>query len=225
MNDQPIPSTPPSGTVSPQRPAIGRALSGAAWDLLYVGFDLVVINVLWALFSLTVIGFPPATAALFTVAGDLAYRRHTGWRAFFRAARDQFWAGWRWAILNGVAIGIVALNIWFYSGIAARWAGLLGFAWIGLLMIWIGVELYSFPLLLEQERPSVRLAARNALALTVRYPAFTLVHALIAGAIILISLLLPLLWALVTAGLLAFLYARAVRVLLTAERGGDPDDI
>ena len=190
-----------------------------------MGLELVLINLLWVLLSLTVIGFPPATAALFTVAGDMAYRRSTGWRTFLRAARAQFWTGWRWAIFNGVAIGIAALNIWFYSGIASQWAGLLGFVWIALLMIWIAVELYSFPLLLEQERPSVRLAARNALALTVRYPAFTLVHALIAGAILFVSALLPYLWVLVTAGLLAFLYARAVRVLLTAERGGDPNDL
>lgn len=203
--------------------AAWEAIAQAVIDIRYVGVTLAYMNLLWLLCSLPIITAPPATAALYVMTHEIGYRREVGWREYLRACRDYFFAGWRWALLNLIAGGIIFANLVFYSSLEISAGLLLIGLWVGLTFIWIVVQMYCFPVLLEQEKPSVRQALRNAAVLSLRHPLFTLTYALVAGVFVFISLVMPYLWALVTVALLAFLYNGAVRYLVQVEQGKDPE--
>ncbi|MBN1681401.1 MAG: DUF624 domain-containing protein [Anaerolineae bacterium] len=203
--------------------AAWEAIAQAVIDVRYVGVTLAYINVLCVLSSVLIVTAPPATAALYVLTREIGYRRPVGWRDFMRALKTYFFVGWRWALLNAAAGGIIFANLIFYSymdkSIGLPLIGL----WLGLTFVWVVVQMYCFPVLLEQARPSVRTALRNAVVLSLRYPLFTLTYALIAGFFVFLSVIVPYLWALITPALLAFFYNRAVYYLVQIEQGKDPE--
>lgn len=203
--------------------AAWEAIAQAVIDLRYVGVTLAYFNVLWLFSSLLIITAPPAIAALYAITRSLGYRRSVGWRDFLGAQKTYFFAGWRWALLNAAAGGIIFANLTFYSYMDDTLGLLLIGLWIGLACVWIVVQMYCFPVLLEQEEPRLRTAVRNAFVLCLRHPFFTLTYALVVGFIVFISLVVPYLWALITPALLAFIYNRAVFYLVRIEQGQDPD--
>ena len=99
---------------------------------------------------------------------------------------DQ-WDGFRryWAItlrawLLSVAVTIVIVaNITFYAsaGLPPLLSVPLRLAWLYVLLLWLAIHLYVFPLLLEQEVKRIVLAYRNALVMTVSRPGFAVVVA------------------------------------------------
>ena len=202
--------------------AAWRALATAVGDLRYNMFQLVAYNIIWFIVSLPVITLPPATAALYVIAHEINYRRPVTFVDFFRAMRDYWWIGWRWGAMNFVVMGLIVANWYFYSTIE-----LTPLVWFfaGLGLGWIILQLYCFPILLEQEDPRLRLALRNALALLIGHSRFTFIHSIVTATFVFISVVIPYLWMLLTPALLMFIYTRAVRYLLTVDRGQDPDDI
>ena len=63
---------------------------------------------------------------------------------------------------------------------------------------------------------------RNAIFLLVKYPLYTLVHALVAVTVVFMSIVVPYFWMLFTTALVLFIYSQAVRILHRLERGEDP---
>jgi uncharacterized membrane protein YesL len=213
-------------STSPRRAgmvAAWEAIAQTVIDIRYVGVTLAYINVLWVLSSVLIVTAPPATAALYALTREIGYRRPVGWRDFAQAIKTHFFAGWRWVLLNAVAAGIIFANLTFYSYMDHTIGLLLIGLWLGLAFVWIVVQMYCFPVLLEQVRPTVRTALRNAAVLSLRHPFFTLTYALVAGFFVFVSVVVPYLWALITPALLAFLYNRAVHYLIQLEQGKKPD--
>lgn len=208
-----------------------RAGMIAAWesiaqtviDVRYVGVTLVYVNLLWVLGSVLIVTLPPATAALYVITREIGYRRQIGWRDFIEAMKTRYFVGWRWALLNLAAAGIIFANLTFYSYLDPSTGLPLIGLWAGLTFLWIVVQMYCFPVLLEQECPSVRIALRNAAVLSLRHPLFTLTYALVAGFFVFLSVVVPYLWALITPALLAFMVNRAVYYLVQIEQGNDPE--
>jgi uncharacterized membrane protein YesL len=203
--------------------AAWQAIGQAVIDIRYVGVTLAYFNVLWVFSSVLIVTAPPATAALYVTTREIGYRRQVGWRDFVRLLRTHFFVGWRWATLNAMAVGIVFANLTFYSYMDNAIGVLLIALWLGLGFVWLVVQMYCFPLLLEQSRPAVIMALRNAFVLSMRHPLFTLTYVLVAGFFVFISLVVPYLWVLITPALLAFLYNRAVHYLIQIEQGKDPE--
>lgn len=120
-------------------------------------FPFCAVNVLWLLVSLTVIGFPPATAALFEVAHK-AYRGEAPRPAvFLRGVRRWFGPAWLWAGGNLLLIGGVVTVVRSLDLDEA--ASALIAAWTGLLLL---AQLYVWPYVMLQETPSLRRALRNS---------------------------------------------------------------
>ncbi len=203
--------------------AAWEAIAQAVIDLRYVGVSLAYFNVIWLIGCLPVITAPASTAALYVITRRMNRREDVGWRDFLRALRTYFFAGWRWAFLNGVAAGIIFANLTFYSYMPAPAGPLLIALWLGATVLWLIVQMYCFPVMLEQETPTLRHSVRNAWVLALRHPFFTLTYALVAGFFVFISVVIPYLWVLITVALLAFLYNGAVRYLVQIERGETPD--
>lgn len=177
-----------------------------AWNGLA---EIVIANLLWLLLSLPVVTAAPAAAALYHVTNRLAHGQEAGWRVFFQGFRQHFWLSWRWALLNLLAVLVLLANYQFYARIPQDWATLAMGAFIGLSILWIAVQIYVFPLLLEQSDRRLRTALRNSLVMYLRRPLLSLG---MAGMIGLLAYLTTMFawpaWLAVTAGLCAYLANR-----------------
>jgi hypothetical protein len=101
---------------------------------------------------------------------------------------------WRPALLlfviGLVALLVILLNLSFYARVGGALSTVLALIWLYLLILWLAVHLYAYPLLFTVERPTWRKAVllvyRNALVLAVTRPVSTI----LVGAVWLFWLLL-----------------------------------
>jgi hypothetical protein len=82
-------------------------------------------------------------------------------------------------------------------------------AFIVLLVFWFILQICTFPLLIEQEKPLLKTSLRNSLVATARFPlrsfGFALLIAIIAAAS---TLIFPLFWFVISMSLIAYLSNR-----------------
>lgn len=190
-------------------------------DLFEEMFLLIVCNVIWVMAIVPVVTLPAATGALFCVTHKIAEGRGAALSDFRAGFRTYFRQSSLLGLVNGLVILIFVSNATFYgrySGLAFRLIQL--FFWY-VLILWLLGQLYVFPLLLEQEEPSLRLAIRNALVLLFRHPLFSLVIGLAALLIAGLSVVLVLPLMLLTTSTLALLGSHAVLALLDRHREVD----
>jgi uncharacterized membrane protein YesL len=111
-------------------------------------------------------------------------------------------------LLNLVIYGGLIANIWFYGQVS--WGVWVRPLFLALAFLWTLLQIYLFPILLEQERPSLRLAIRNSIIILLRRPLPTIGY-LIAFVVFALAstYLLPPLWFVFTVSLLLYLSNRA----------------
>lgn len=182
------------------------------WKALVDAYDdftqLVMINLLWFIFTIPLLTAPPAIAGLFYATNRLAHRQSVTWRTFFDGFRERFWLGWRWSLANLLVIGIGLFNVWFYGQLQTSWAGLAQGLFSGVIVLWLLLQVYTFPILLEQTAPRLSTAMRNSLTIYIRRPGFSLSLAATLLVIAVLSSIFLAPWVLFTAGLVAFLANR-----------------
>lgn len=148
-------------------------------------FTTLVVNFLWFFFNLLIITGPPATLALFYVANRIAHDEPTDPGDFIAALRRYFGVGWRWGALNlfilFFLVGDYILTGRLLQGDTARIVQ--GF-YLLLLVIWSFLQLYLLPLMLEQERPELIQALRNAAVMFGRNLSFSLTLAGLVAAVL-----------------------------------------
>ncbi|HSQ26828.1 MAG TPA: DUF624 domain-containing protein [Anaerolineales bacterium] len=172
-------------------------------------FDILVANVLWALLTIPLITAPPAAAGLYYTTNQLAHDRPVTWRTFFEGFRLYFWVSWRWALLNLLVLAILFSNLVFYTeqeGDIFFWVRAI---FIAMVIIWLLIQTYTFPLLIEQTEQRTFLALRNSVGLFAFDPKYALG---VAISILLLAYLATIFvwpsWLLFTAGLGAYLANR-----------------
>jgi uncharacterized membrane protein YesL len=141
---------------------------------------LVLANILWLLSSLLIVTWPAATAGLFflvrrVVEEELALDPR-------EARLDDFWQGFRQhglrssllAIIDVAALTVIVVALVFYSRSPSeplRWLvgpiGLTG-------LVWLGAQLYAYPLLLQRPENRPWEIMREALLMAIGYPLPTL---------------------------------------------------
>lgn len=173
-----------------------------------LSIPLITTNVMWLLLSLPLVTLIPATGGLYHAMNLLAHERHTSWRSVWEGFRQYFWLSWRWGLLNVVIYGGLLTNIWYYG--QTSWGVWIRPLFLILTLLWTLLQIYLFPILLEQEQPSLRLALRNSALIVLRRPLPTLGYLI---AIVVLALgstyLLAPLWLVITVSLLLFLSNRA----------------
>ncbi len=151
---------------------IVRKSLGDLWADLWT---TAVVNLAWLLCQVLVLPGPPATLALFYYGNKLAHGEIADIWDFWRALRRYWRPAWRWGLVNlallFILIGDVRLTGRSGSSMTAQFVQ--GF-YIALLGVWFLLQLYTIPFLLEQEKPDVRTALRNAALMTSRNPVFSL---------------------------------------------------
>jgi hypothetical protein len=152
------------------------------WDDLWMA---VVCNMLWLAALVLVIPGPPATLALFYYGNRLARGEQTDLGDFLRAIRHYWGTAWRWGLVNLALVLVLASDILLlqpaHPSIWLRFGQ--GF-YLALLMAWCYVQLFALPFLFEQERPTLRLAWRNAAVMLGRNIGFSITLGLSLGLVL-----------------------------------------
>jgi hypothetical protein len=214
-----------------------RAALDVFWETVrdwYNGMvGLAVMNFAWLLCSLTVILLPPATAGIATVTNSIAHGTGAHFNDLWRGMQRYAWVSYRWALVNIAAAAIFVVCFSFYGAAG----GTLGvfiqalFAVAGL--VWIAVQFYVWPFLIEQENKRLRIALKNALFLTLANPAYTFILLGMAAVALVISLITMLPIAVFLTSFVTLLSSRAVIERLTAygklpgvvETGGSEEEL
>jgi uncharacterized membrane protein YesL len=181
-------------------------------DAYIAAIPLIVFNVLWFVTSLLIITLLPATGALYYATSYVAHGKGADWRTFFEGFRAHFWLSWRWGLLNVFIFAVLGSNLLFYGAqVDMAWAKLAQTVVLVLLVIWGILQLYTFPLLLEQADVRLRTALRNSVVIVIKRPVATVL--LIAEVAIIVGLstfVIQPAWIFISASLCAYLANRAV---------------
>jgi uncharacterized membrane protein YesL len=204
--------------------SLGQVLPQWLNDAWHALWELLVFNLLWLALTLPLVTAPPAAAGLYYATNQLAHEKEANWQDFFDGFRRYFWLSWRWMLVNLLAAALVFANYLFYGRLQAQWSSAVQGVFLGLLLLWVMLQLYTFPLLLEQAEQRVLTALRNSLVLYLRRPGFALGMAffLMAALFLLTRFAWPT-WLVVTAGLSAYLSNRATIYLVADLAGESPD--
>lgn len=180
------------------------------FDIYLQSIALITANVTWFLLSIPLITLIPATGGLYHATNLIAHGRDAGWRTVWEGFRLHFWLSWKWGLANIAVFGILWGNIWFYGQVQAGWAVWVRTGMEFLFILWGVLQIYTFPLFLEQEDKQMITTVRNSLVLFIRRPLQTFgwaisVFILAIGS----SSLAPPAWIVITASLCLYLSNRA----------------
>lgn len=196
--------------------------------LICLPVTLVILYVVQALvgapqYEVLLLPVGPLTAALNRVVRPMSEERATSWRDFWR----YFRADWRWSVLLTIVLVAVAIlmqvNIRYYLSFDAAALRLIALIFISLLIVWLGVALYAFPLAVRQQDLRVRTILRNAVIMAVANAPGVLVS-LILLLILCALLLIPPLFFLIP-GAIALWGQENARLLLVASGYLEKDPI
>lgn len=191
-------------------PASLHVVGAALRDWYDDWVNLFVINVLVLLAWVTVVLGPPATFGMYYVTNQLARGDSQGPRELIQAARQYFGKSWLWMGINIVVAVLVFVNYVFYQQITAVWSIVPQTAFLILGVLWLVMQFYTIPYLMEQETKSLKMALRNSLFTVLGAMLYTIVVVGLAGLIAVSSIALVLPLALASPCLLACMGNRAV---------------
>lgn len=194
--------------------ALGLAIS-TWWRNL---FNYTVLNVLWIGFSLTIIGGPPALAAMYQLAANNTENDYADWRAYFGAMKRLFVPAWRWGLVQFVVYGIGGFNLLYYSATSGSLIAALRIGWGVGLAVWTVLNLFYWPFYLQQDDQRITTTYRNVLVMIVTQPGLALGVAILSVVIVVLSALSVILFAFAVLPLLALLATFAVQSALEPHR-------
>ena len=146
-----------------------RVIKSAYEELfLCVGMSLL----WWAGLFLVVTG-APATMGIEHVANRLANYKRADSGFFWESARLHLRQGFFLFWLSVIVPPALAFNVWFYAN-SEGWLRFISLVWLWVLLLWLLISQYLFPLFWQQDEPNIRLAFRNAALLTAKYPLYSL---------------------------------------------------
>jgi uncharacterized membrane protein YesL len=173
------------------------------------------MNILWFLLTLPILTAPGAMAGLLYAINKLAKNESVNAHTFFEGFRKFFWVSWRLTLLNAAIFLTAYLNFAFYQDMQEsinKWAfGIV----LGLVFIWVVLQMYILPLLIEQDSNQLLASVRNSILLLLRHPGPTYLTAIILFLFTLLSIWLfgvPLL--IFLAGVCAYLITTTLMYVL-----------
>ncbi len=188
-----------------------RALQNQLGEGYYRSIDLILLNVIWFVASLPMVTAIPALGGLFYATNRMKHDGSAGWGAFVEGFRQHFWLSWRWGLINAGILIFLSLSAYFYGQIDLPWLSWIRWVIVVMIAIWVDLQLFTFPLLLEQADRRFLIATRNSAVLYLRRPRTavgTLALILIITAFS--TFVFPATWIFISASLSTYLLNRAV---------------
>jgi uncharacterized membrane protein YesL len=188
-----------------------RELQNQLWEAYYRSIDLILLNLIWFVASLPVITAIPALGALFYATNRIVHDGSAGWGTFVEGFRQHFRLSWRWGLINAAILAFLGLSVHFYGQVDIPWLSWARWIIVVVIAVWVDLQLFTFPLLLEQADRRFLTATRNSMVLYARRPRMA-VGALAPVLIIVVFsvLVFPPAWIFISASLPAYLLNRAV---------------
>ena len=174
------------------------------------GYLYVWANMLWFVLSLPIVTAPAAWAGLI----HFSYAAQTQ----PQVSLEDFWAGFKANFWRGLLIGVLTLAIVYVNVVNmanfrvqnALVTGTLRALWLGVIGLWLTVQVYMWPLLEAMAQPAMGGALRNALVMIVQNPLYTLGLWVVVLLVVAISTAFFPVWFLLTGSTLAILSTAAV---------------
>ena len=152
-----------------------RILGRSIADLYDELFLLVGVGVLWMVLCVPVITIVTASAGLYYVTYHLVRGEEVEFRLFWIGFRRYLLRSWQVLLPATVVTLVIVANIYFYTTQFNGWfQGFMVSMSIWALVSWLGVQVYTFPLLIHQENVHALMIFRNAILITLRHPLLTL---------------------------------------------------
>lgn len=178
-----------------------------------VGAPLAVLLIILILVVIAMFTVAPVTMGLHHATNRLANYRRVDNSFFWQGLRANMRKGWLLFLASTLVPVAVIANILFYLS-RGGWLGIIGFAWVWLLLLVLMAGQYVFPLIWQQDEPDVKLALRNALLLAVRHPLYSILMLIFQLALLVISGALVILLILLYPGAIAMTQNFALAGLL-----------
>lgn len=155
---------------------VGRTIRDWWRELLIMGLA----SLAWFILSLTIVGGPPAGAALYTLARATALHEHPDIPLFVNALRAYFVRSWQLGAVGLLGTAVWLLDLFFYAGIsgdlgAIGWLGAIFIFYVGL--IWLLTLFYAWALMVCRDDLKLGQLLRNGFVVALRFP----VHNFIAA--------------------------------------------
>ncbi|HSV85825.1 MAG TPA: hypothetical protein VLH85_04565 [Levilinea sp.] len=142
------------------------------WD---AAVPLAVYSIIWLLLSITVIFFAPATFAMAYIVAEILDETVPEPRVILRSLFTFFLKSWGWFLGNIFVTGLIWVNWSFYHGIGTIWSDGLSWFVASIAVLWFGIQFYTLPFYIIQEKKSLFLAWRNALFAALASPGYAFV--------------------------------------------------
>jgi hypothetical protein len=150
-------------------------------------------DLIWMLAAslLLLLPLPIISGALCFVTNQVTRGKAVTWGSFGTGLRRYWVKSLVVALINLIVLVLLVTNFRFYSVILqGPWTSVALIAWSILGAYWLLVQIFWFPMILELESEKVLLALRNALAMVLITPGFTLALAVIFAVLTILSIAL-----------------------------------
>jgi hypothetical protein len=209
---EPPPPGPPPPWLKPVLP-VGRAIRDWWRELLVNSLA----SLVWFGLSITIIGGPPAAAALYVTARAAILHESPDWRLFLAALRTYFMRAWVLALVGLVGIVIWFVDLQFYLGALGGqgvlgWAGAIFVIYVG--VVWLQVLLYAWPIMVCRDDLRLPQLLRNGFIIALRFPFASFINSLFLALLLLASWYLPPLFVLVLPPIVALLGLHSLYLLV-----------
>ncbi len=154
---------------------------------------------------LAMVGASLGITGLYYTNYQIATGESVDWKTYFEGIRRYWWPGIRWSVINGVVLFSASFYFIYFSYSEEGWAAVIMGLDLGIMAIWVLLQMLTFPLMLHQEKPSFRTALRNALVFMMRWPTITFTFLFPAILLIILTLVFPPVGIFLSLGLVAFL--------------------
>lgn len=146
--------------------------------------DLVILNLLFILFSIPLITLGASTTALFSVTYKIVENKDNYVaKQFLTAFRENLRQSILTEIILAIPIAVIGFGLFFWASFESAAGAIVSILFLLVLAIFIGAAIYSFPLIGRYENSTLQ-TIRNALIFCLEYKQYTILFALlIAGGV------------------------------------------
>ena len=149
--------------------------SQALWWGIKEGFfqigRLIILNVTWLVFSLPIITLPAATLGLsYAIRKMVVDETNYSWKVFWEGFKIYLFSSWRWFLPVLIIPVIFIYNILFFAVESYTLSVIVQSSNIVMLILWIFLQTFILPFLVEQEKPNMRTALLNSVHLLYQKP-------------------------------------------------------
>lgn len=197
------------------------------WEALRLAYDsaseIIISNILWFLLSIPVVTAPAAAAGAYSNAYRLAIGKRATAQSFFKGVRKFGWAGYRFLFMNLFIFAILYFYLFFFGRLHTQWAVWVQGILIGISIVWLLLNIFTFPLYLAQKEKKLLVALRNSAVFYIKMPGICLSLTAFLLLLFALSTLLGVPWLLFTTVLALMLCCRFT-ILMLNQLGYPPEE-